>query len=503
MKGVSDVQLRVRLLCFSSDRTMADQTSNSSGLNLTRREFARRTAIMTGWALAGTPLSVGGRTPERSLSAPANGPVEITGVASNFEREPLRQPFGFKGSFMTDVWQTVAMMESDGGAQGIGLGTQNVLWSDAEVFAGQSESGGNALMYALTGKALQLAEGTTFETPIDLLERLLDPVLDYGKEITGRSALRPTFALNALVAVDNAAWLLYAEENGLTTFDALVPEAYKPGLSHRHDRVASVPAFGYASSARDLRDAAEAGYYIMKIKIGHPGSQDEMLRKDKEWLRTIHEELGSKETPHTESGAVPYYLDANGRYEDKDTLRSLLEYAKEIGAFEHILVVEEPFPEDRDIHVGDLGVNVAADESAHTAEDVLERIQMGYGSIALKPVAKTLSMTMKMAQVAHENDTPCFCADLTVNPILVDWNKNVAARLAPLPGLETGLMETNGHQNYAQWEEMEGYHPCAGADWREARNGVFRLWDEFYERSGCIFRTSEHYASLVEPPEGG
>ncbi|MFB6271539.1 MAG: enolase C-terminal domain-like protein [Salinibacter sp.] len=429
-------------------------------------------------------------------------PVEITNVNSNFEREPLRQPFGFKGSFMTDVWQTVALMESSSGARGVGLGTQNVLWSDADVFAAQSESGGNALMYALTEKALKLAEGTSFETPIDLLDRILDPVLTYGREITGQD-LRPTFALNAMVAVDNAAWLLYAEENDLRDFDALVPDAYKEGLSHRHDRVASVPAFGYASSAEDLQNAAEAGYYIMKIKIGHPGSQEEMLRKDKKWLSTIHEVLGPRETPYTPSGAVPYYLDANGRYEDKDTLRRLLDHARDIGAFEQILVLEEPFPEDRDIQVGDLGVNVAADESAHTEEDVVERIEMGYGSIALKPIAKTLSMTMKMAQVAHENDTPCFCADLTVNPILVDWNKNVAARLAPLPGLEIGLMETNGHQNYAQWSEMESYHPCPNADWRSVQNGAFPLHEDFYERSGCIFQTSDHYARLVQPPQAG
>ena len=430
-------------------------------------------------------------------------PIEIASVNANFEREPLRQPFGFKGSFMTDVWQTVARMDSASGARGMGLGTQNVLWSDANVFAAHSESGGNALMFALTEKALQLTAGTSFETPIDLLDRLLPAVLDYGRSITGRSALRPTFALNAMVAVDNAAWLLYAEEHGLHDFDALVPEAYQPGLSCQHDRVASVPAFGYASTAEDLRAAAEAGYYIMKIKIGHPGLQAEMLEQDKAWLSAIHEVLGPMETPFTESGTVPYYLDANGRYEDKGTLRRLLDHARSIGAFDRILVLEEPFPEHVRVDVSDLGVNVAADESAHTAEDVVERIEMGYGSIALKAVAKTLSMTMKMAQAAYERDTPCFCADLTVNPILVDWNKNVAARLAPLPGLTTGLMETNGHQNYARWAEMESYHPCEAAAWREPRDGVFPVGDDFYARSGCIFQPSNHYEHIVQPPQTG
>lgn len=455
---------------------------------------------MAGWSLLGTSGFAASGSPNQSQS-PSAMPIEIANVNASFEREPLRQPFGFKGSFMTDVWQTVARMDSASGARGVGLGTQNVLWSDANVFAAHSESGGNALMYALTDKALQLAAGTSFETPIDLLDRLLPPVLDYGRTITGRADLRPTFALNAMVAVDNAAWLLYAAENDLRDFDALVPAPYQPGLSYRHEQVASVPAFGYASTAEGLRAAADAGFYIMKIKIGHPGSQTEMLEQDKAWLSAIHEVLAPMETPFTERGKVPYYLDANGRYEDKDRLRRLLDHARSIGAFEQILVLEEPFPEHVRADVSDLGVIVAADESAHTAEDVVERIEMGYGAIALKAVAKTLSMTMKMAQVAHERDTPCFCADLTVNPILVDWNKNVAARLGPLPGLKTGLMETNGHQNYARWTDMESYHPCEEAAWRNVQDGVFRLDEDFYERSGCIFQPSDHYEDLVRRPQ--
>jgi hypothetical protein len=76
-------------------------------------------------------------------------------------------------------------------------------------------------------------------------------------------------------------------------------------------------------------------------------------------------------------------------------------------------------------------------------------------AIALKAIAKTLSMTMKVAKVAKEHDVPCFCAYLRVNPILVDWNKNIAARLDPVPGLGTGLLESNGHQNYKNWPTME------------------------------------------------
>ena len=121
---------------------------------------------------------------------------------------------------------------------------------------------------------------------------------------------------------------------------------------------------------------------------------------------------------------------------------------------------------------------------------------MGYRAIALKAIAKTLSMTMKIAQTAHENKVPCFCADLTVNPILVEWNKNIAARLSPFPGIGIGLLETNGHQNYKNWEVMRGYNPCNDASWTKTQNGVFELNDDYYSRSGGIFMPSEHYEEM-------
>ena len=105
-------------------------------------------------------------------------------------------------------------------------------------------------------------------------------------------------------------------------------------------------------------------------------------------------------------------------------------------------------------------------------------------------------MTMKIATVAKQKDVPCFCADLTVNPILVDWNKNVAARLDPFPGLGTGLLETNGHQNYKNWAVMESYHPFANADWRKTKEGVFELGKDYYLKSGGILDDSEHYRKM-------
>ena len=427
--------------------------------------------------------------------------IRIVATASDFEREPLVRPFGFKGGYMREIWQTAVQLESDSGHRRVGLGTQSVLWSDAAVFASHAEAGGNALMYALTERALALSrEAGPFRTPLELQDAILDAAHDYGKAVTGRPTLRRTFTLNALVSVDNAAWLLYAAENGLRDFDAMVPEEFRPALASRHRLVAAIPLMAYAVPVAEIREAAAQGFFFMKIKIGQPGTQAEMLEKDKARLSEIHAALASVETPHTRDGKLPYYFDANGRYESKDTLRRLLDHARAIGAFDRIAVVEEPFPEELEVEVGDLGVRVAADESAHTDADAARRIDLGYGAIALKPIAKTLSMTLRIARLAQQRGVACFCADLTVNPILVDWNKVVAARLAPLPGLSLGLVETNGHQNYRNWEAMRRHHPCFGASWTVPADGVFRLDDDFYARSGGIFLPSEHYEAMFRRP---
>lgn len=424
--------------------------------------------------------------------------IRIQRIDCDFEREPLVRPFGFKGGFMTDIWQTVAMLESGSGARTVGLGTQNVLWSDARVFADHTESGGNALMYTLTERALQMVNGQSFTNPVELLDGLWEEIHAYGKQITRNPNLRETFALNALVAVDNAAWLLHAKENEIQTFDEMVPELYRPALSYRHDAVASVPAIGYASDIGEVEALVRRGYFVMKIKLGSPGTQEEMLKQDKQRVSEIHETFRHLETEHTPNGKVPYWFDANGRYENKKTLLRLLEHAKAVGAFDQILVVEEPFPEDYRVNVSDVGVRIMADESAHTDDDVRERIEMGYGAIALKAIAKTLSMTMKMAQVAHEHGVPCTCADLTVNPILVDWNLNVAARLAPLPGFDIGLMEANGHQHYLHWDRMQSYRADSRATGRDASDSMFMLDEEFYNTSGGIFSPLPHYDAMFD-----
>lgn len=458
-----------------------------------RRSFIKGGLIAAGATVMTSPLDllVAGCAPVEPKK------INISRVSSNFEREPLIRPFGFKGGYMREIWQTVSFLESSSGAHSIGLCTQSVLWSDASVFASHSESGGNALMYAMTERAMQIVNGQTFSSPVDLLDELIPEVYAFGQKVTSNPQLRKTFALNALVGLDNAAWLLYAKENGITTFDGLIPAAYKPALSSKHDKVAGIPLMAYAIPIEEIKAATDEGYFFMKIKIGQPGTQDEMLEKDKARLSAIHQAIGNIKTSYTKNGKLPYYFDANGRYERKETLLKLLDHAKSIGAFEQIAIIEEPFAEEMEIDVSDIPVRLAADESAHTVEDAIKRIQMGYKAIALKAIAKTLSMTMKVAQAAHERNIPCFCADLTVNPVLIEWNKNVAARLASFPGIgNLGLVESNGHQNYLNWNTMLGYHPKKDAPWVHVNKGVYELGKEFYRTGGGIFDEMPHYEEM-------
>jgi len=422
--------------------------------------------------------------------------IRIKNVNASFEREPLF-PFHFKGSVINEIWQTAAYLEGESGISKIGLGVQSILWSDPKVFATHSVSGGELLMFAMSERALQIMKGNSFTNPLELLDQLLPEVYTYGTKITGNPDLRKTFALNALVCVDNAAWLLYTMENKLKNFDDMIPGIYKPGLSSRQSKVVRLLSFSAASDIAKIKAAADEGYFI-KMKIGSAGTQKEMLEKDITFLSNVHKAIGHYKTPYTKDGRIPYFLDSNGRYEKKDFFLRFLDHAKKIRAFDQIAVIEEPFDESSEVYAGDMGVIIAADESAHTVEDAARRIEQGYKAIVLKGIAKTLSMTLKISQLTYEKQIPCFCADLTVNPILVDWNKCVAARLSPFPKISVGVLESNGPQYYKNWLKMMTYHPKADAIWTQTRNGAYYTDKSFYDESGGIFQPSAHYVELFK-----
>ncbi|MBC8155278.1 MAG: L-alanine-DL-glutamate epimerase [Bacteroidetes bacterium] len=466
----------------------------TDGANPSRRQFIQRCGVLGGIGLTGGWPVERTNGPQRIL--PVAKQIRVQHTSSNFEREPLIRPFGFKGGYLTDLWQTAARLQSESGLNRVGICTQNVLYADAAVFESYSEAAGNALMYALTDFALKRVSETPFTSPVELLEQILPAVYEAGKKLTGRSELNKIFALNALIGVDNAAWLLYAAENKLPNFDGMVPAAYKPALSHHNAKVAIVYMVSYGLPIEAIKKAAADGYFVIKLKIGQPGTQAEMLSKDKARLTQVHQEIQNAHTQQTTNGKLIYSLDANGRYEKKETLLQLLDHARKIGAFDQIQFIEEPLIETNEEHVADVGIRIAADESVHDEAGALRRLEQGYQAIVLKGIAKTLSLSMKVAQLAHERGIPCLCADLTVNPILVDWHKNLAARLAPFPGIGMGLLETNGDVNYRNWRTMQTYHPTNGAPWTEAKNGVFELGADFYARSGGILEPSDHYEAL-------
>jgi L-alanine-DL-glutamate epimerase-like enolase superfamily enzyme len=392
-------------------------------------------------------------------------------------------------------------MESENGYDGLGLGVQSVLWSDPQVLSRYGDIESDNIMFLLTERALKIIEGMKFDMPVNLLDEIFPEIYRYAKQATGIDDIKETFVLNALVPVDLAAWMLYFKEKNYKFFDDMLPISFRPSLSCRHDKLACIPLITYGVSVDEAVKLAQDGYSILKIKIGSDPDLDgdpyKMLEWDKHRLKEIHQAVRDFATPYTSSGKIAYYLDANGRYDNKAQVMELLEYADKIGALDDIIILEEPFSQDKTICIDDIPVRVAADECAHSDMDVIERIQMGYKAIALKPAAKTLSMSLRMAKAAHDHGIPCFCADLTVNPILADWNKNVAARLELLPGMNIGILESNGMQNYKNWNTMETYHPCADGSWVRMNKGLFRLEEDFYRKSGGIFDISDYYMSLI------
>jgi L-alanine-DL-glutamate epimerase-like enolase superfamily enzyme len=416
--------------------------------------------------------------------------MKIVNGTAGYEPRRLKAPFGFKGGHITELWQTAVSLDS-GAHRVTGLGTQSVLWSDSAVFGKYGEAEGNRLMFAITRYAVELLKNAPVTQPQLMLEDLFRDVYRYGQKITGHKALKKTFVLNALTPVDNALWLLYAHQKGWNTFDSILR-----GECHR--KLLAIPLIAYNTGLGELQALLAEGAGLIKIKIGSDPHGDNDPRAMLEWdqgrLLTIHETARAYSSPYTTDGRVRYYLDANGRYPDKETLARFLEFAQQIGALERIEILEEPFGEDCAADISDLPVPIAMDESAHSLEDVRGRISLGYGVLALKPIAKTLSATLAMLDTARRHGLHCFCADLTVNPNLVQWNRNVAARLAPLPGLIIGAFESNGAQNYADWDTMKGYCPA----YEEPLHALFTQDGNFWARGGGIFDICPHYSKLAK-----
>jgi L-alanine-DL-glutamate epimerase-like enolase superfamily enzyme len=418
----------------------------------------------------------------------------------DIRREPFVRPFHFKGGSFNEKWINITtLIAGEGGADSplgrfTGIGGNAVLWSDPAVFAAHSETGGNLVMSLMAELAVQLLanqllEGKAVPDPITAIRSILPELHEFGRRVSGTAELRPTFTLNAAVSLDLALWKLYAAAEGIEAFADLIPRACAGAFPARQRVVARVPLVTYNLPEQELLDLVEEGHFLLKIKIGQAGSQPEMLEKDLARLEQIHGLLRDRRSDQTENFRLAYYLDANGRYEDKEILLALVAGLEKMGALEQVLLLEEPFPDDRDFDVHDLPLRIAADESLHDVDDVRRKIELGYGALALKPAGKTLSMSILMAAAAQEQDVPCFVADSACVPLLLDWNRNVAAHLPPFPGLACGILESNGAQNFRNWPALMRDHPCAGASWLEPYRGMYRLDEDFYASAGGVFHS--------------
>ena len=96
--------------------------SYMGGASMKRRDF-----IKAGLAVAVAPKV----TPVLGAGASTAGlkPITIAKTDCGFEREPMIRPFGFKGGYLTEEWIVSAYVRSASGKHGIGLGTQNCLWT--------------------------------------------------------------------------------------------------------------------------------------------------------------------------------------------------------------------------------------------------------------------------------------------------------------------------------------------------------------------------------------
>jgi L-alanine-DL-glutamate epimerase-like enolase superfamily enzyme len=423
--------------------------------------------------------------------------MRITETQLEIQREPFAKPFAFKGSAFHEKWNTIVRLRDDQGYEAVGIGGLAVLWSDPDVFSAHTEVGGNLLQASILEHALQHVQGREYPDPPSMLGDVLPHAFAYGRAITSNEQLRLTFVLIALVALDNAAWLLFAEENGVSSFNALIPPWSQETLAHRQNAVATVPAVGYTMEMDTLDGILRAGAYILKIKLGQRGTQQEMVHKDKEWLSRIHDMAKGLTTSMTDSGNILYYLDANGRYEDKAGIVELVKHAERIGALDRVILIEEPFEDSVEADVSDLDARFAADESIHTIEDVARRAEQGFEALAVKPAGKTMSLAFEMVRAGAEMGMECFVADNACVPVLVEWNKNVAARLPVFPGIKGGLMESNGPDNYPNWDRMLSEYPIPDANWLRPIDGTFRLGANYYAHSGGIFEIPTNYNSLL------
>jgi hypothetical protein len=114
------------------------------------------------------------------------------------------------------------------------------------------EAGGNALMFAMTAYALKLLKGGPSRIPSLSTTSSLRKFTP-----TARRSPQPAAAANLCAQRPRGrgqrGWLLYAKENGITSFDGMIPEPFKPALSQHHAKAASIPLMAYTIPIEEIR----------------------------------------------------------------------------------------------------------------------------------------------------------------------------------------------------------------------------------------------------------
>src|SRR5258706_6253878 len=128
---------------------------------ISRRDFMKTSALAGAAGFSGVY--------SKATSSQNSKTIAIQSVNSNFEREPLIRPFGFKGGYLTEIWQTACQLQSESGIKKIGLSSQSVLYADPGVFTSHSEAGGKALMFWFTDTDPYRPKKTSLTTHHDLL----------------------------------------------------------------------------------------------------------------------------------------------------------------------------------------------------------------------------------------------------------------------------------------------------------------------------------------------
>ncbi|HEB09850.1 MAG TPA: L-alanine-DL-glutamate epimerase, partial [Spirochaetales bacterium] len=173
-------------------------------------------------------------------------------------------------------------------------------------------------------RGAQLARGQTFRNPIEAIQSILTELHTFGCRITGRKDLSRTFTLNTLVSLDLAFWKLYADEMGNERFSDILPDPLQHILSFQQTALVHVPLITYNVDMEELLILVHRGHFLLKIKLGQQGDQAEMLQQDMERLTQIHRVLRNEQIHNPNGDKILYYLDANSRYQKRETLLRLV-----------------------------------------------------------------------------------------------------------------------------------------------------------------------------------